>query len=292
MTANFTKLSENEWNFGPLVHPSPTPHQRAELSAATVYEYARESASIRKLATEYADLPEDAKNDAEDQFSLTPLRSGLSAKRGSPALIQLDVIPFWNCILWPDFFPGTPWLKIPQSNRALRCRRFLDEHNESILRVHRIDRLEDWEFITREARCIMGVVELIPLRIVWAGNNDSDLLASFATLLKKYRPKDFPEPRGDASRANVESGLLKRLAVMRLLNKYSHATAYDLAADHDYQIPAEPSNALKMRKQVRADLRRIFQSDNFDSIGKAPLIPPSELPLHWSTLRKRRPARS
>lgn len=70
MNRDIRKLAKTEWDFRPLIPKRPNPKQRQEMNAAIHYEYARESPSIRKLAADYAGLPEAVRRDVEEQFSL------------------------------------------------------------------------------------------------------------------------------------------------------------------------------------------------------------------------------
>ena len=112
MKSDMGELSEQEWDFRPLIHKRPRSEQRSELHAAIIHEYARESDSIRELAAEYAALPEAVRREVEeqaDQFSHSATIYGPISDK----LARFGLVRFWNCVFWPDYFPYTPWLDIP-----------------------------------------------------------------------------------------------------------------------------------------------------------------------------------
>ena len=282
-------MSEKDWNFRPLIHESPTDEQRWELKAATCYEYARESDSIRKLAAEYAALPDDLRCEAEEKFSLTPIHAHPCARHVSPSLVYMDTIPFWNCILWPEFFPETAWMEIARSVRKARVQRYREANApKPLVRINKFDVKDGWRVPTRNGRSITGSVGTLVLEVDWAAGNNSDIVAALAPLIGKMRPRTIPEPRGDNSRDNVSAGFLTRLAVMRLLNRYPFSQAYDLAADRGFKIPSEPNNALKMRRQAKLDLHRFFHSADLAFAGKNLFIRADERPRSWEMPGKRR----
>jgi hypothetical protein len=270
-------LNDAEWDFRPLVHKKLTIDQRQELSAAIRYEYARESQSLRKLAQEFAALSE---HDQEEIGGLT------FAKRGTLSLFA--VLPFWNCILWPKFFPNTPWLLIPPEERLRRVQSYVATSPPTpYLEINERDDLREWELPKEGGRTFVGTVENLIVRINWAVANNEEIISSFATWVRTSRPTRIPDPRGDASRHNVTAAFLTRLAVMRLLHRYPHWKALDLARDRELKMPRQQSNALRMRGQVRIDLRKIFQTEVFESTGNPPLVPPDEVPRCFSTLAER-----
>lgn len=289
MKSTSGKPSDKEWDFSPLLRKILTTEQRVQQHAAIYYEYARESGSLRKLAAKYSRLPEDAKSEVDERFSLTPLHGGLGPRRVPPALVQLDVIPFWNCILWPEFFPDTPWLDIPQGERRKRIERYMVANPSGpIIEINKLDELNGWRLPKLGQRSISGTVEYLVVAVNWAGGNDSDIAAAFADFLRKSRPKDFPELRGDASRGNVTAAFLTRLAVMRLLNSYNFRDATIIADTLRIKIPIYQSDALKMRQRVRADLHRLFLSETFRQLKKVALLTAAELPIHYDTATARK----
>ena len=276
MKRNLDQLSESEWNFLPLIHRNPTPAQRHELRVAIYYEYARESDSLRELARQYAALKGPKTNGADLLYAKPQ------------ALSDFTLIPFWNCILWPEFFPHTPWLEIPASERTKRIQSHVKKRpQEHLLRINESDQLAHYELPRRGGRCFLGTGENLILWLNWAEANNKEIVEVFAKWVRESRPKRYPEPRGDASRENVTAALLTRLAVMRLLHSRSHWDALALA-DGKVKMPMQQSNALKMRQQVPADLHRIFQSESFEKAGCLPLVPASEFPRRWATHSERK----
>ena len=267
-----------EWDFRPLIHKNPTQQQREELRAAIYYEYGRESDSIRRLASAYAKLP-GPKATAADLLNAKP-----------EALFHFTLIPFWNCIFWPQYFPSKPWLEIPPQQRTRRVQTYVKWKQVTLLRINDWDDLAPDEIPKRGWRCFVGTGENLILWLNWASANNSDIVAAFAHWVRKSRPENHPEPRGDASRENVTAALLTRLAVMRLLHSYTHSEALALVRGK-MKMPDEPSNALAMRKDVRRDLHRVFQSETFKMAHTCPLISSEERPRRWATFFEQKRAK-
>ena len=288
MKGNTGKLAETEWNFGPLIHKEPTSEQRSELLAAIIYEYARESDSIRKLAAEYVTLPEAVRRDAEEGACLFA-HSATFYGPVSPELARMGLVAFKNCILWPKYFPETPWLDIPAGERIQRVQKYREfESKGNLLTINECDESYRDRLPMNDARFFSGGAELLVVCVNWAAGNNSDIVAAFTDWVGKSRPGEIPEPRGDASRANVDAAYLTRLAVMRLRHSYQHSDAWILAKDHGLRMPSQQSNALKMRHKVKVDQRRLFQSEGFPGYLGGPLIAAGEVPRSWSTARARR----
>ncbi len=267
-------LRESEWDFRPLIHKHPTQEQREELRAAIFYEYGRESDSIRRLASAYAKLP-GPKAMAADL---------LNAR--SEALFDFTLIPFWNCIFWPGVFPEKAWLEIPPQERTQRVQTFVKWQQEALLKINEWDELAPYETPKRGGRCFVGTGENLILWLNWANANNSEIVDAFASWVRASRPKEYAEPRGDASRENVTAAFLTRLAVMRLLHSYPLSNILDKALEFEdgkMKMPKLQSNALRMRHAVRRDLHRLFQSESFTKAGGSPLIPALELPRRWTT---------
>ena len=267
-------LLETDWNFRQLIHKHPTQRQREELRAAIYYEYARESDSIRGLARAYTELPEP-KATASDLCAVKP-----------EALFHFTWIPFWNCIFWPEFFPNKPWVEIPQQERTQRVQTFVNWQQEPLLRINEWDDLAPYEIPKRGGRCMIGAGENLILWLNWASANNSEIVDAFASWVRASRPKEYPEPRGDASRENVTAALLTRLAVMRLLHCYPLSKVLDKALEFEdgkMKMPKLQSNALRMRHAVRRELHCLFQAESFKKAGVSPLIPALELPRRWTT---------
>lgn len=272
-------LRESEWNFRPLIHKNPTQAQREELRAAILYEYARESDSIRRLASAYGKLP-GPQATAADLLDANP-----------EALSDFTLIPFWNCIFWPDYFPEKPWLEIPPQKRTQRVQTFVKWQQETLLKINEWDELAPYETPKRGGRCIVGGGENLILWLNWASANNSEIVDAFASWVRASRPKNYPEPRGDASRENVTAALLTRLAVMRLLHHCPHLDALKLE-DSKMKMPMQQSKALRMRREAEKDFRRLFQSEVFENVQPPTLIPPHEFPRSWMTFSQRKKVRS
>ena len=283
MNAPNEKLREGEWDFRPLIHKNPTQEQREELRAAIYYEYARESDSIRKLASAYAELS-GPKAVAADLHNAKP-----------EALSHFTLIPFWNCVFWPDFFPEKSWLEIPSEERTQRVQTFVKWKQATLLKINEWDDLAPYEIPKRGTRCFLGVGENLILWLNWANANNSDIVAAFATWVRASRPKEMPEPRDDASRENVTAALLTRLAVMRLLHYFPYFTKSESEdvwrfAAGKLKMP-EQSKALAKRREAGKDFRRLFQSETFEKLGFFPLIPKQEFPRRWATFSQSKNAR-
>lgn len=129
------------------------------------------------------------------------------------ALSDFPLIPFWSCIFWPKYFPGTPWLEIPKPARAKRIQRYLKGRlRQPLVRINEWDELESYETPKRGGRCILGGGENLILWINWAEANNTEIIEAFAEWVRESRPKQYPEPRGDASRENVTATYLTRLS--------------------------------------------------------------------------------
>jgi len=266
------KLSPTEWDFRSLIHNKPTVLQRQELHAAIRYEYARESDAICKLGEEFAELSDDQ---VEQRGTLMFPKPG--------GLQLFTVCPFWNCIFWPKFFPRVAWLRIPQEERTRRVEDYVAAEPPRSLKINEVDHFAEWELPPKTGRIRIGNVENLIVSIDWSMANDSEIVRAFGQWVRKSRPGDIPEPRGDASRQNVEAAYLTRLGVMRLLHYYPFWSAREHALDWELKIPPRQSNALRMRQEVRKDLRGMFGADLLKLAGKF-LIPPEELPRSWYTI--------
>jgi hypothetical protein len=267
-------LPEAEWNFRELIPRKPNIQQEQELHAAIRYEYARESQSIRDLAAKFADLSDD---EQEERGTLT------YPKPAKSNLYFFTIIPFWNCILWPRFFPNTPWLSILPQERTRRVQSYMDANPpKPYLQINELEGLEEW-LPKKGRRMFVDLVEHLILCIDWSVANNSEIISAFAYWVRKSRPPSIREPRGDASRLNVNSRFLTCLAVMRLLHRYPFQDARNIALDHNIKMPARQSNALRMRHEVASRLRKIFRADLFEGRREA-LILSGELPLSWSTV--------
>jgi hypothetical protein len=269
------RLPPAEWDFRALIHKNPTLEQRQELCAAVRYEYARESESLRKLADEFAELPDE---DLEQKATLS------YPKRGEFSLFT--ALPFWNCVLWPRFFPRIPWLCIPPEERLRRVRSYVKANRLWCLTINELDEPTELELPKRGRRKFIDMKENLIVSIDWAAANNDEIVCAFEKWVRNSRPQDIPEPRGDASRQNVRAAFLTRLAVTRLLHHYPHQAAVEIARNHGLRMPHQQSNALKMRSQFKADLCRIFRADLFDGLGRL-LIPRDELPRCWITWSER-----
>ncbi len=300
------QISPTEWDFRALIHKNPTPEQRRELHAAIFYEYARESDSIRDLVREYVALPAAMRRDIEGgRDNLTGHCYPMCAGPVSKKLARMDLICCQSCILWPRYFPKTPWLQIPPRERAARLALskmdqgpgFLLEINEhggepakaklttsEFMEIDEADWIKGFRIPPPGGRVHLGSVEHLLVSINWAGGNNKDLSAAFADWLRKSRPKEYPEPRGDASRWNVDAAYLTRLAVMRLLHSFTYTAAAALADRHQCPMPAEHNDALKVRQRVRADLRKLFLGEAFENQRVEALIPKSEFPRSYPTI--------
>ena len=284
------KLLEKDWVFRPLIHKRPTDEQRRELHAAIFYEYARESDSIRRLAAEYAALPKNLRSHLEEKACLRQPQRKLT-KPISQKLARMDFVPFKYCILWPEFFPETPWLDIPPNERTQRvqlCRKLELQSRGSLLTINECEDLDRDKLPARGGRCYINTGEVLIVWLDWALGNNSDIVGVLADWVAKSRPKWIKEKRGDGSRANVDAAFLTRLAVMRLLHWYPHDKATDLADQHNFKIPPLHTNALRMRHNVRKDQRRLFQPEEVPAFLGGVLIPAEELPRSWNTLPEQR----
>lgn len=299
---------DSEWDFSALTaRQCSNDGERAELRAAIYYEYARESDSIRKLVEEYAALPKKLRLRLE-KFTTSLLAE--SADWGgsvSRRLALMHFIPFKNCILWPEFFPQTPWLKIPSPMRAARVAQFvkahppgyllqINEHDPRVvferpaqtvqLRTRRLSKAKALEMksskSTERWRFFSGGVEHLLVSVNWSLGNNSEIAARFHEWLNDQRPANYPEPRTDASRENVTAALLERLKVMRLLSVYPWKNVAGI-------VSRGQSDAGALRKDVHRDMRRIFRSEAFATGGEtSPLIPTNELPLNYATHTERK----
>ena len=199
-------MTTNDWNFQPLIHKNPSIAQRDELWAAIVYEYARESDSIRKLAQEYASLPADLRN---DKFSL---------HRKNPLIAYFMCVCPWEFVFWPEFFPQTPWLTIPRAERDKRIKSCLASRSpEFLLKINELDSIDPLELPTKGCRHYSYDFERLIVEVNWGSGSNNDIIAAFGKHIRENRPPGNPPPRGDASRQNVIAAFLTRLAQLRLL---------------------------------------------------------------------------
>ncbi len=282
-------LPESEWDFRSLFHKHPNELQRYELRAAVVYEYARESATVRKLAERFSKLPRSLREEFElSRWSKHP---SFTLK-----LFFFTGLPFSHCMLWPKFFPKTPWLEIPISERGAAVRRYIERTSATLFEIkdyEEVKEWKEWEVSNEETRRWKASgIEYLPIAINWTAGSNDQIIAAFADWIRHNRPTGFPAPRSDASRENVTAAFLTRIAVMRLLHNYSHYDALELAERHGVKFPRPQSNALSMRQRVRRDIPRIFQSNAVKAVTGRALIPPGEHPLSWHTVSEQRRSQS
>jgi len=192
-------------------------------------------------------------------------------------------VPFWNCIFWPKSFPRIPWLEIRQEERTKRVEDYVAAEPPRSLKINEVDNFAQCELPAKRGRIRIGNVENLIVSIDWSVANNGEIVRAFGQWVRKSRPGDIPEPRGDASRQNVEAAYLTRLGVMRLLHYHPFWDARELALDRHLKIPRRQSNALQMRQELRKDLRGMFGADLLKLAGKF-LIPPEELPRSWNTI--------
>lgn len=269
-----TTLNQNEWDFTSLFHRSPLPTQRWELRAATVYEYARESASIRKLAATYAEMPRHVR-DASTSCAHPNVSNGLS---------EFTVLAFCELILWPRVFPKIAWLAIPAKERKKRVDDYMQACEQTVFEAKELDDLKHWErpYSPKTGkRHFTSKKEHLLHCLNWAFSND-EIIKAISSWVRHSRPDTCPEPRTPADRDSVEQGRLKRLGIMRLLHSHPYARAAAIAGGIGIEMPSQ-SNALKARYQVKADLHSIFQQQMFTAQGVEPPVPLDESPLHWAT---------
>jgi hypothetical protein len=242
-----------------------------ELRAAIIYEYARESITLQQLV----------------QSSLS--FSGHDRYDDS-AIAKLKLIRFWNCILWPSYFPHTPWLKISPTDRAERIAAYLKTVRPRP--AVKINDRRDWSR-WQHAKPVPqrhGTKATITIKIDWAAGNDQEIVKHIADWVRASRPKNIREPRGDGFRENVNAALLKRLSTMRLLHHYPFKQARDFARESNIEFPGEHTDAAKARHAVRRDFHAIFHTQTFTdaNVGATPLIPRNEDPIHFSSYRRRK----
>lgn len=282
------RLPREEWDFRSLFHSAQNEYESFELQAATIYEYARESASIRALAVEYAALPKPLRNDIEEQCCLTVTAVHPSRHPVSDNLIWLESLHFWNCILWPKYFPGMPWLSIPDKQRRRRIDAWVTANSCKIFRRHGCEEMQGWPPMTEGSRSFSGNGEHILGWINWKAS-DNEIANAFKIWVNTNRPLEFPNPHTAKDRQLNKNARLKWLGIMRLLNQHSRRKAgkmWDQAADNEpafkaYPWPSDEKNVGRERGFVKRDLRQIFKSDAFKAITGKPLIPDDEIPIHW-----------
>lgn len=259
-----------EWTFGPLLRASSRLELKSELLAAIHYEYARESISIRNLVERHGDATQ----------------SDLADTGHPNAWFVMKLMRFWNCICWPEFFPHTPWLRIPTAARIKRVASFVKSvHPKQLVRINERT-LKPWELPKRGARFFWGSKENVVLQIDWAAGNNKAIIAALSRWVRNSRPS-VGGPRTVRSRGNVNIALLRRLGVMRLLHHYRFSDAVMLAEQAQLKMPNQQSAALQLRRQVMTDLHQIFQSNQLAATGIV-LIPSDELPFNWLTATQRR----
>jgi hypothetical protein len=123
----------------------------------------------------------------------------------SDGLFFLASLPFWNCILWPKFFPETPWLAIPKSARNRRMTEYLHSSRKILFEVKRSTKgLRHWEVSDADTRRLKSAgIEYRVIMFDWASGTNNEIIEPFANWVRHSRPAQFPSPRTDASRENV-----------------------------------------------------------------------------------------
>jgi hypothetical protein len=278
-------VPKSEWDFSSLFHKKPNELQRHELRAAVFYEYARESPTIRKLAVRFSKLPRKLREEIElSRWSNYPLIT--------PKLFFFTSLPFSHCILWPKFFPGTPWLEILIAERCAAVKRYIERTSATLFEIkgyEEVKEWKEWELSDEKTRRFKtSGFEYLPIAINWTAGSNDQIIAAFANWVRRNRPRQFQDLRSGASRKNVTAAFLKRIAVMRLLHNCSHDDALDLAERHGLKFPKQQSNALLMRQRVRGDIPLLFQSQAFEANMGTALIPRTEYPRSWKTFSDRR----
>jgi hypothetical protein len=271
-------LSSSEWDFRSLLHKCPNEIQRHELRVAIFYEYARESSTIREIAHQFSKLPSALRR----EFGL---RQCSKHPRITRKLFFISSLPFSHCVFWPTFFPRTPWLKIPPSERRAAVEQYVRRMTATLFEIKSYDEIREWEVSDKETRRFTSSgIEHLAVAIDWTVGSNDQIIAAFASWIRNNRPEALPSPRSDASRENVAAAFLTRIAVMRLLHKYSHYEALGLAQSHGLKMPKQQSNALTARRRVAHNLPWLFQSQAFQANTGHPLIPSAERPRSWRTV--------
>jgi hypothetical protein len=211
----------------------------------------------------------------------------------SDGLFFLASLTFSNCILWPKFFPETPWLAIPKPIRARRITRYLNSNRKILFEIKKGTKVRYWEISDSDTRRFKSSgIEHRVIMFDWASGSNNEIIAAFADWVRHSRPPQFPSPRDDASRENVNAALLTRLAVMRLLHTHAHRDAVEHAHRHGLRMPKYQGKASSTRRKVRSDIRRIFQAAAFRIVTGETLIPADEVPRCWNTLTEQRRMRA
>src|SRR5439155_10991556 len=157
-------LPDSEWDFRSLFHQHANERQRFELRAAVFYEYARESAAIRKLAEQFSKLPRSLQEEIE-------LSRWSNHRLITRKLFFFTGLPFSHCILWPKFFPKTPWLEIPISERYTAVTRYIERTSATLFEIKGYEEVKDWkewEISNEEARRFKtSGIEYLPIAINW-----------------------------------------------------------------------------------------------------------------------------
>jgi hypothetical protein len=253
-------LPQSEWDFRCLIHRHATELERHELRAAVFYEYARESPTIRNIARKFAKLPRKMRTEFEVfRWSNNP--------RITSELFFFSGLPFSHCILGSKFFPDTPWLEIPKSERNAAVERYIEKTRAILFEITAYGDVKHWEVSDQYSRRFKtsSGIEHVLIAINWTAGVNDQIIRAFGDWVRHNRPKQFPPPRNDASRRNITAAFLTRLANMRLLHNCSHSDAFDLAQHHHLKLPKQQSNALRRRVQVRKDISLLFQSRAFEA---------------------------
>ncbi|MCW5553179.1 MAG: hypothetical protein KIS67_13595 [Verrucomicrobiae bacterium] len=295
---------ELEWNFDAV--------PGAELVACCYWEYARESAFIRDVRRQgLQNWRAGGKWDLALSTDIQKLQSiGYRAEvflRGfffEPDIIHQSTDANAPHYRHPDAPPITgsfpkPWQALCPEERAYRagcCRKNsaseptpfrlahwgwakdLAQHVESQARRMRAELPPDQGLgPIRPALCFSNAETLL-VDIDWAQFTNDQIAQAFRRHLKAIRPPHLPEPDGRGHKPGDWRAQLTRLAVMRLLSRF---TTLELVAKNAFpaiwqtkQFAGRKWGDITKWHDARRDARRLFHR-------LFPFLPATEKPLSW-----------
>jgi hypothetical protein len=217
------RLSENEWNFFYKQRVSD-----AELAACRLWEYARESNSIRDMARIDPDWNPFYREPFPDPWQ--SLTTAQRRKLSLLASVQLRVSPFRvisAAVPWSGKQARQNWLVTPDGTQRI---------------------------VNKDG------VEVLCAEIDWQTCTDKQILQSFGEWVKANRPRDIGKPTKRGHDPDELQASLERLGIMRLMHCHSFDEIGEIVPAEwlDKEKYSTKAECLKERHKAIDDFHSLF----------------------------------
>lgn len=297
-----TVLSPQEWNFGGV--------PEGELAACCLWEYARESSSFALSSARHAEMRQEScsgKPRVPDAEPDPEYEAFLDAYWSSDE----GYMRYYETLRQHGGPAALPWQLLQAERRGELCRQVGVHEVSQPLAPAKQRQLEalwkanlvEWEPVRNQPgydpdddymaweESLPQVEEpghdgephgetIVAFAVDFRKFSDKQIGEAFAAWLKANRPKDSPDPTGRGHKPGDWRARLTRLAVMRLLARF---TAMDLVDTRRNRLPAiwktkqfsgsKWADATKWH-DARREAGRCFHE-------LFPFLPPAEKPLSW-----------